>query len=225
MKFEKVKIISCGAAVAFSLVLAGFSGAAAETQEKRVLQQESPLEALSFEVWATETSKHLQEEKREEEARLEAERVAKEKARLEAEKAAAEKARLEAEEAARKAAEEAAAAKAAAVAESEKELLAALIYCEAGGEPYEGQIAVGAVVLNRVASGTFPNSITDVIYDSGQFGPAITGKLDRVLASGKTTQSCRQAATDALAGVNPVGDALYFGYGNYGIQIGGHWFH
>ena len=225
MKFEKVKIISCGAAVAFSLVLAGFSGAAAETPEKRVLQQESPLEALSFEVWATETSKHLQEEKREEEARLEAERVAKEKVRLEAEKAAAEKARLEAEEAARKAAEEAAAAKAAAVAESEKELLAALIYCEAGGEPYEGQIAVGAVVLNRVASGTFPNSITDVIYDSGQFGPAITGKLDRVLASGKTTESCRQAATDALAGVNPVGDALYFGYGNYGIQIGGHWFH
>lgn len=216
MKFEKVKIISCGAAVAFSLVLAGFSGAAAETQEKRVLQQESPLEALSFEVWATQTSEHLQEEKREEEARLEAERVAKEKARLEAEKAAAEKARLEAE---------AAAAKAAAVAESEKELLAALIYCEAGGEPYEGQIAVGAVVLNRVASGTFPNSITDVIYDSGQFGPAITGKLDRVLASGKTTESCRQAATDALAGVNPVGDALYFGYGNYGIQIGGHWFH
>ena len=220
MKFEKVKIISCGAAVAFSLVLAGFSGAAAETQEKRVLQQASPLEALSFEVWATQTSEHLQEEKREEEARLEAERVAKEKARLEAEKA-----RLEAEEAARKAAEEAATAKAAAVAESEKELLAALIYCEAGGEPYEGQIAVGAVVLNRVASGTFPNSITDVIYDSGQFGPAITGKLDRVLASGKTTESCRQAATDALAGVNPVGDALYFGYGNYGIQIGGHWFH
>ena len=118
MKFEKVKIISCGAAVAFSLVLAGFSGAAAETPEKRVLQQESPLEALSFEVWATQTSEHLQEEKREEEARLEAERVAKEKARLEAEKAAAEKARLEAEEAARKAAEEAAAAKAAAVAES-----------------------------------------------------------------------------------------------------------
>lgn len=220
MKFEKVKIISCGAAVAFSLVLAGFSGAAAETPEKRVLQQESPLEALSFEVWATETSEHLQEEKRAEEARLEAERAAKEKARLEAEKA-----RLEAEEAARKAAEEAAAAKAAAVAESEKELLAALIYCEAGGEPYEGQIAVGAVVLNRVASGTFPNSITDVIYDSGQFGPAITGKLDRVLASGKTTESCRQAAADALAGVNPVGDALYFGYGNYGIQIGGHWFH
>ena len=72
MKFEKVKIISCGAAVAFSLVLAGFSGAAAETQEKRVLQQESPLEALSFEVWATQTSENLQEEKREEEARLEA---------------------------------------------------------------------------------------------------------------------------------------------------------
>ena len=57
-------------------------------------------------------------------------------------------------------------------------MLAALIFCEAGGEPYEGQVAEGAVVMNRVRSGIFPNSITEVIYQSGQFGPAITGKLD-----------------------------------------------
>ncbi|OUP50412.1 cell wall hydrolase [Lachnoclostridium sp. An181] len=108
---------------------------------------------------------------------------------------------------------------------SDEELLAALIYCEAGGEPYEGQVAVGAVVLNRVRSGKFPNSIRGVIYQAGQFGPAVTGKLERVLASGRTTDSARRAAAEALAGVNPIGDALYFGNGNTGYRIGGHYFH
>lgn len=107
----------------------------------------------------------------------------------------------------------------------EQALLAALIFCEAGGEPYEGQVAVGAVVMNRVRSGIFPNSITEVIYQSGQFGPAITGKLDAVLADGRTTASCYQAAADALAGANPIGEALYFGNGDYGQLIGNHWFH
>lgn len=51
--------------------------------------------------------------------------------------------------------------------------------------------------MNRVRSGIFPNSITEVIYQSGQFGPAITGKLDAVLADGRTTASCYQAAADA----------------------------
>lgn len=220
MKFEKAKIVSCVTATVFGLVLAGFSGNTVKKDEKLLLaaDKEPAIEAVSFEVMATEASRKLEEEQA-------ARKAAEEKARLEAE----EKARREAEEQARKAAEEQAAieaaAKAAELQAREQELLAALIYCEAGGEPYEGQVAVGAVVLNRVESGSFPNSITDVIYDSGQFGPAITGKLDRVLANGATTESCRQAAADALAGVNPVGEALYFGYGNYGIQIGGHWFH
>lgn len=113
-----------------------------------------------------------------------------------------------------------------AVSSSDRELLAALIYCEAVGEPYEGQVAVGAVVMNRVKSSSFPDSIREVIYQSGQFGPAITGKLDRVLASGKMTDSCYQAAEEALAGASPVGSALYFGDGqNFGQLIGGHWFH
>lgn len=113
-----------------------------------------------------------------------------------------------------------------AVSGSDADLLAALIYCEAGGEPYEGQVAVGAVVMNRVKSPSFPNSISEVIYQSGQFGPAITGKLSRVMAAGKTTDSCYQAAQEAIAGSSPVGDALYFGDGqNYGQLIGGHWFH
>ncbi len=56
-----------------------------------------------------------------------------------------------------------------------RKLLAALIYCEAGNQPYEGQVAVGAVVMNRVRSGSYPNTISEVIYQSGQFGPAMTG--------------------------------------------------
>ena len=104
-------------------------------------------------------------------------------------------------------------------------MLAALIFCEAGGEPYEGQVAVGAVVMNRVRSGIFPNSITEVIYQSGQFGPAITGKLDAVLADGRTTASCYQAAADALAGAIRSGSTLFWKWLNYGQLIGNHWFH
>ena len=134
--------------------------------------------------------------------------------------------RKAAEEARRLAEEQAAAeAQAASVAASEQELLAALIYCEAGNQPYEGQVAVGAVVMNRVKSGVYPNTITDVIYQSGQFGPAMTGWLDSVLASGSYSDTARQAAADAIAGSNPVGDCLYFGNGNWGIQIGDHYFH
>ena len=154
--------------------------------------------------------------------RVEEERKAAEEAQRIAEEQAAAEARA-AEEAA--AAQAAAEAQAASVAASEQELLAALIYCEAGNQPYEGQVAVGAVVMNRVKSGVYPNTITDVIYQSGQFGPAMTGWLDSVLASGSYSDTARQAAADAIAGSNPVGDCLYFGNGNWGIQIGDHYFH
>ena len=154
--------------------------------------------------------------------KVEEERKAEEEARRIAEEQAAAEARA-AEEAA--AAQAAAEAQAASVAVSEQELLAALIYCEAGNQPYEGQVAVGAVVMNRVRSGSYPNTITEVIYQSGQFGPAMTGWLDSVLASGSYSDTARQAAADAIAGSNPVGDCLYFGNGNWGIQIGDHYFH
>lgn len=108
---------------------------------------------------------------------------------------------------------------------SDKELLAALIYCEAGNQLYDGKVAVGAVVLNRVRSSRFPNTIREVIYQPGQFGPAITGKLDRFLATKTAPQSCWDAAEDALNGISPVGDKLFFGCGNYGQKLGDHWFH
>lgn len=111
------------------------------------------------------------------------------------------------------------------VSPSEQELLAALIFCEAGNQPYEGQVAVGAVVMNRVRSNIYPNSVSEVIYQSGQFSPAMTGWLDSILASGSYTDSAMQAAADALAGSNPIGDLLYFDCGGWGYQIGDHFFH
>lgn len=104
---------------------------------------------------------------------------------------------------------------------SDLDLLAALIYCEAGGECYAGKLAVGAVVMNRVKSSSYPSTISGVIYQSGQFGPASSGKLARVLANGTATSSCYEAAKEALSGVSNVGSCLHFHAGSgSGTQIG-----
>lgn len=106
-------------------------------------------------------------------------------------------------------------------------LLAALIQCEAGGESYEGKLAVGAVVMNRVRSAAYPDSIHGVIYASGQFTPAMNGKVNRVYESGKISESCIQAAEDALAGNSNVGDLTHFrrNNGREGLVIGNHVFY
>lgn len=101
-------------------------------------------------------------------------------------------------------------------------LLAALIQCEAGGQSQQCMLAVGAVVVNRVHSGSFPNSIRGVIYQRGQFGPASSGRLESRLASG-VSASARQAAQAALAGNDPTGGAKYFklaSSGHAGVVIG-----
>ncbi len=104
-------------------------------------------------------------------------------------------------------------------------LLAALIYCEAGNQSYEGMVAVGAVVMNRVASASFPNTISEVIYQSGQFTPASSGALASALANG-VPSTCYDAAAAALSGENPVGGALYFNTGSgKGMKIGDHQFY
>ena len=150
------------------------------------------------------------------EAKLEEERRAAE----EAERIAREKAEAEAAEAAAAAQAEAEAAQ-----QAEKELLASLIFCEAGNQPYEGQVAVGAVVMNRINSSSYPDTMEEVIYQSGQFSPAMSGWLDRVRANQGYTEAAMQAAEDALAGSNPIGDCLYFSVGGYGTRIGDHLFH
>ena len=73
----------------------------------------------------------------------------------------------------------------------------------------EGEVPVGAVVVNRVQSSVYPNTISEVIYQKGQFSPAASGKLARVLAQG-ASDSCYKAAREALSGVDNTGGAIGF---------------
>lgn len=109
--------------------------------------------------------------------------------------------------------------------ERDEELLASIIFCEAGNQSFTGQVAVGAVVLNRMANEAYPDTMEEVIYQPGQFCPAGSGWLDRVRSTDGYTESAMQAAEAALAGENPIGDCLYFDQGGYGYQIGAHYFH
>lgn len=105
-------------------------------------------------------------------------------------------------------------------------LLGALIQCEAGGESYEGQVAVGAVVMNRIRSG-YAGSISGVIFQSGQFTPASSGALESRLAKG-VSSSCLAAAQEAIDGVDNVSGATHFcrvRSGISGIIIGHHVFY
>ncbi|MFX5502377.1 cell wall hydrolase [Bacillus subtilis] len=88
---------------------------------------------------------------------------------------------------------------------SEVDLLARLVRAEAESEPYSGKVAVAEVVLNRVESSQFPNSIHDVIYQSGQFSPVSNGSINRPADSESI-----QAAKQALGSGSNVGDALFF---------------
>jgi Cell wall hydrolyses involved in spore germination len=92
---------------------------------------------------------------------------------------------------------------------AELDLLARLITAEAQGEPYEAQVAVGAVVVNRVQDSRFPKTITDVIYqkDGGyyQFTPVVNGWIDR-----PATAEAKKAALEALNGADPTNGALYY---------------
>lgn len=143
------------------------------------------------------------------------------KAREEAEKEAARAQAAAEREATRKQQKEAVLTSA-----SELNILAALVQCEAGGESYEGQLAVASVVMNRVRSGAYPNTVTDVIYASGQFTPANSTKMSNLALTGNIKASCLQAAQEAINGNCNVGDALHFRRaGNKdGIIIGNHVF-
>ena len=109
---------------------------------------------------------------------------------------------------------------------SDAAMLAALIQCEAGGESYEGKLAVGSVVMNRVDSSYFPDTVVGVIYQRGQFSPVASGRFAVVLSSGADA-SCVQAATEVLAGTRTL-NCLYFRRNNgliNGTVIGNHVFY
>ena len=144
----------------------------------------------------------------------------------EAARAAAAAAQAEAEKAA-EAARRQAILSANGITEEDLYLLANIIYCEAGCEPYIGKVAVGNVVMNRVKSNRQPNTIQGVVYAKGQFSPVRNGSLERALRRSSADESCYQAALEALSGAKPVGDKLFFRRvnGRPGQVIGHHVFY
>ena len=212
-------------------VIAERTGATASEDEFFAEEEVQQDETAALQAEASKAAQNEIEEVQaaEEAARLEAEAQAKaaaeEAARLEAEaqaKAAEEAARLEAE-----AQQAALAAQTAAISTEELKLLANIIYCEAGSESYVGKVAVGNVIMNRVKSASQPNTITEVVYAKGQFSPVRNGSLQRALSSDKADAACYQAAIEALAGAQPVGDKLFFrrNNGRSGQVIGHHVFY
>lgn len=164
-------------------------------------------------------------------ARAAAEAAAQAEAQLraqqeEAARAAAAAAQAEAEKAA-EAARRQAILSANGITEEDLYLLANIIYCEAGCEPYIGKVAVGNVVMNRVKSNRQPNTIQGVVYAKGQFSPVRNGSLERALRRSSADESCYQAALEALSGAKPVGDKLFFRRvnGRPGQVIGHHVFY
>lgn len=143
-----------------------------------------------------------------------------------AEEAAAQKAAEQAAlaEQAKIAAAEAAAAKQAVITSADDvTLLAAIIQIEAGSECYDGQVAVGAVVMNRVLSSSYTNTIEGVIFQKGQFA---TSRMSSVISKGPKA-SCIQAAQDAMAGADPTGGRTHFrrAGSKEGLIIGNHVFY
>ena len=90
---------------------------------------------------------------------------------------------------------------------SDVQLMARAINGEARGEPYEGQVAVGAVILNRVKSSKFPNTIAGVIYQSGAFTAVSDGQINHPSAENSTVY---KAARDAMNGWDPTGGSIYY---------------
>ena len=90
---------------------------------------------------------------------------------------------------------------------SDIQLMARAINGEARGEPYEGQVAVGAVILNRVKDSRFPNSISGVIYQSGAFTAVADGQINAPIDEGSTVY---KAAQDAMNGWDPTGGCVYY---------------
>ena len=127
------------------------------------------------------------------------------------------------EQAKKEAAEKVAASNAAVKEVDDLTLMAAIFYCEAGAEPYEAQLAVGAVIMNRLERG-YASTLYGVIFQKGQFTPARNGKLARVIAQGKASASCYEAARAALAGEDNTDGCLRFNDYNgtqQGIRYGG----
>lgn len=91
------------------------------------------------------------------------------------------------------------------ISKADIDLMAKLVYCESRGEPFKGKVAVASVVLNRVMSPKFPNTITDVIFQKNAFSCVQNGKL-----IAQPNESCYDAVYEAIRGKDPTNEALFF---------------
>jgi N-acetylmuramoyl-L-alanine amidase len=91
------------------------------------------------------------------------------------------------------------------ITKSDIDLMAKLVYAESRGEPFQGKIAVASVVLNRVMSPKFPNTIEGVIFQKNAFSCVVNGKLDT-----QTNESCYEAVYEAIRGKDPTNEALFY---------------
>ena len=91
------------------------------------------------------------------------------------------------------------------MSENDINLIARVVYGESRGEPYEGQVAVAAVILNRLESNQFPNSIYDIVYAPRQFSVVNDNQINL-----KPNDKAYKAVKDAMAGTDPTNNALYF---------------
>ncbi len=92
-----------------------------------------------------------------------------------------------------------------AISKTDIDLMAKLVYCESRGEPFEGQVAVASVVLNRVMNPQFPNTISGVIFQKNAFSCVTNGKLEA-----NPTKACYDAVYEAIKGKDPTNEALFF---------------
>lgn len=107
-------------------------------------------------------------------------------------------------------------------------VLATIIWCESRGESYDGQLAVGSVIMNRVRSAVYPNSVYDVVFASGQFSPVKSGAFQKAYENGSAVgTTCWSAAEETLNGYTNIGDMTHFRRkGNReGYVIGNHVFY
>ena len=206
-------------------VQAAEEAARAEAEAKAAAEEAARAEAEAKAAAEAQAAEEAARAEAEAKAAAEAQ-AAEEAARLAAE-AQAQAAAVEAARIAAEAQQAAQAAQTAAISAEELKLLANIIYCEAGSESYVGKVAVGNVIMNRVKSASQPNTITEVVYARGQFSPVRNGSLQRALSSDKADASCYQAAIEALAGAQPVGEKLFFrrNNGRSGQVIGHHVFY
>lgn len=201
--------------------------AAAEADAEAEVNAEAEAEAFAREVAVSAQKADMERAQAEAAAQARAQAEAQLRAQQEeAARAAQAAAQAEAEKAA-EAARRQAILNVNGITEEELYLLANIIYCEAGCEPYIGKVAVGNVVMNRVKSSRQPDTIEGVIYAKGQFSPVKNGSLERALRRGSADESCYQAALEALSGAKPVGDKLFFRRvnGRPGQVIGHHVFY